>query len=297
MPKPTARSLLSTLSGLLALLTVLPPAWADGFQGTRGLAMGGALRAAAISTPSLYMNPAALSLGRLYHLEAAYQYDNAIQGHLANAAVVDSTNKVGGGLGATYAVSDPDHADRTTYDLRLGLAVPIAQGLSIGGTLKYLHLDQAGAPALGGTAAAGDDPLLDDFTFDAGALLKLGELLSLGVAGYNLTNLQSPEAPLSVGFGAAVSIGGLAVVDADAILDLTTHEKVVSRYAIGGEYFAASRYPIRLGYSIDPRESDQFLSGGVGYVDQRFSTEVSLRQQIAGGSDTTVAASLKFFVH
>jgi len=94
-----------------------------------------------------------------------------------------------------------------------------------------------------------------------------------------------------------VSLGGLAVVDADAILDLTTYDKVVTRYAIGGEYFVANRYPLRLGYSIDPRESDQFVSGGVGYVDQRFATEVSLRQQIAGGSDTTVALSLKFFVH
>lgn len=260
--------------------------------------MGGALRAAAVSTPSLYMNPAGMALGRLYHLEAAYQYDNAAQGHLANASIVDSTNKVGGGLGATYSVSDPDHADRTQYDLRLGFAAPLAQGLSIGGTLKYLHLEQAGTPALGAAAAAAsDEPLLDDFTFDAGAMLKLGEMFALGVAGYNLTNLDTPEAPLEVGFGAAVTLGGLAVIDADAILDLSTYDRVVSRYAIGGEYFAASRYPIRLGYSIDPREHEQFVSGGVGYVDQRFATEISLRQQIAGGSDTTVAAGLKFFVH
>lgn len=284
---------------LLVLLVGEPAAHADlRYQGARGLAMGGALRAAAISTPSLYLNPAAMALGRLYHLEAAYQYDGALQGHLANAAVVDSTNKVAGGLGATYAVSDPDHADRTAYDLRLGMAVPLAQGLSIGGTFKYLHLEQAGTPRLGDAeAAASDDPLLDDFTFDAGALLKLGQLLSLGVAGYNLTNLGTPEAPLEVGFGAAVSLGDVAVVDADMVLDLSTYDKVVARYGIGGEYFAASRYPIRLGYAIDPRAAEQFLSGGLGYVDQRFSAELGLRQQIVGGSDTTVAFGVKFFVH
>lgn len=290
---------LRLLPALLGLFAFEHIAHADvTYQGARGLAMGGALRAAAISTPSLYVNPAALALGRLYHLEAAYQYDGAVQGHLANAAVVDSTNKVAGGLGATYAVSDPDHADRTAYDLRLGMAVPIAQGFSIGGTLKYLHLDQAGTPALGGaTAADNDDPLLDDFTFDAGALLKLGEVISLGAAGYNLTNLGTPEAPLEVGFGAALSLGEVAVVDADVILDLSTYDRAVARYGIGGEYFAANRYPIRLGYAIDPRESRQFLSGGVGYVDQRFSAELGLRQQIVGGDDTTVAFGVKFFVH
>jgi hypothetical protein len=194
-------------------------------------------------------------------------------------------------------VSDPDHADRTAYDLRLGMAMPIAQGFSLVGTLKYLHLDQAGTPALGDPAAASDDALLDDFTFDAGALLKLGQVLSLGVAGYNLTNLGTPEAPLEVGFGAAFSLGDVAVVDAAAVLDLSTYEKVAVRYALGAEYFAANRYPIRLGYSIDPREHVQFLSGGLGYVDQRFSAELGLRQQIVGGSDTTVAFGVKFFVH
>jgi hypothetical protein len=283
---------------LLAVAAVAPAAAADPvYQGARGLAMGGALRAAAMSTPSLYLNPGGLALGRLYHLEAAYQYDGAVQGHLANAAVVDSTNKVAGGLGATYAVSDPDHADRTFYDLRLGLAIPIAQGFSLGGTLKYLHLDQAGTPALGASAAADDDLLLDDFTFDAGAVLKLGQILSLGVAGYNLTNLGTIEAPLEVGFGAAVSLGDVAVIDADAVLDLSTYDDVVARYHLGGEYFAANRYPVRLGYSIDPRDDEQFLSGGVGYVDQRFSAELGLRQQIVGGSDTTVAVGVKFFVH
>jgi hypothetical protein len=294
---PTTRALVPLL-GLVGLVAGESGAAADSlYQGARGLAMGGALRAAALSTPALYMNPAAMALGRLYHLEAAYQYDGAVQGHLANAAVVDSTNKVAGGLGATYAVSDPDHADRTAYDLRLGMAVPIAQGFSLGGTLKYLHLDQAGTPALGAPAAASDDALLDDFTFDAGALLKLGQVLSLGVAGYNLTNLGTPEAPLEVGFGAAFSLGEVAVIDGDAVLDLSTHQKVVARYALGGEYFAANRYPIRLGYSIDPREGLQFLSGGLGYVDQRFSAELGLRQQIVGGSDTTVAFGVKFFVH
>lgn len=292
---PSTRSLLASLALVAAATST---AQADDFIGARGLAMGGALRAAAVSTPSLYMNPAGMAVGRLYHLEAAYQYDNAAQGHLANAAVVDSTNKVGGGLGATYAVSDPDHADRSFYDLRLGLAAPLAQGFSLGLTLKYLHLEQSGTPALGAAAAAAtDEPLLDDFTFDAGAMLRLGEMLTLGVAGYNLTNLGTPEAPLEVGFGAAVTVGGLFVVDADAILDLTTYDRVVSRYAIGGEYFAASRYPLRLGYSIEPRTEEQFFAGGVGYVDQRFSTEVSVRQQIAGGTDTTIAGAIKFFVH
>lgn len=291
------RALLPLL-GLVGWLSGEASAFADPlYEGPRGLAMGGALRAAAMSTPSLYLNPAAMALGRLYHLEAGYQYDGAVQGHLANAAVVDSTNKVAGGLGATYAVSDPDHADRTAYDLRLGLAVPVANGFSIGGTFKYLHLEQDGTSALGASSSASDDPLLDDFTFDAGALLKLGQLLSLGVAGYNLTNLGSPEAPLEVGFGAAVSLGDVAVIDGDVVLDLSTYEKVVARYGIGGEYFAASRYPIRLGYAIDPREGQQFLSGGLGYVDQRFSAEAGLRQQIVGGSDTTVAIGVKFFVH
>src|SRR6185503_6717829 len=121
------------------------------------LAMGGALRAAAVSTPSLYMNPAALAVGRLYHIEGAYQYDGAAEGHLANASVVDSTNAVAGGLGATYSVSDPDHADRTAYDLRIGVGVPVGQSFSLGATVKYIHLVQDGTPRSGVGAAAATD--------------------------------------------------------------------------------------------------------------------------------------------
>jgi hypothetical protein len=237
-------------------------------------------------------------VGRLYHLEAAYQYQDALAAHLASASVVDSTNKLAGGLGATYSVSDPDHADRTAYDVRLGLALPIAQGFSFGGTVKYLRLEQEGVPLHGAAAAADpDEPLLDDFTFDAGVLLALGNFLRIGAAAYNLTNLDTPEAPLEVGFGGAVSLAELAVIDADVVIDLTTYDEAALRWGVGGEYFAANRYPLRIGYAMDPEREEQWISGGLGYVDQRFSADLSLRQRIVGGSDTTVAFGLKFFVH
>ncbi|MBI2897792.1 MAG: hypothetical protein HYY06_29810 [Deltaproteobacteria bacterium] len=283
----------------LVVVVAAPTARAEeAFEGARSLAMGGALRAAAVSNPSLYLNPAALAVGRLYHVEAAYQYEAGAQGHLANASVVDSTNAVAGGIGATYSVSDPDHADRTAYDLRLGLGVPIGRAFSLGATLKYLHLIQDGVPRTGSPVAAEEgEPLLDDLTFDAGALLRVASFLSFGVTGYNLTALDSPEAPMKVGFGAAVNVAELAVIDSDVILDLSTYGKVAARYGIGGEYFAANRYPLRVGYTIDPWLDQQFLSGGLGYVDQRFAAEVSVRQGIAGSSSTTVTAALRFFVH
>ena len=260
----------------------------EGFEGARSLAMGGALRAAAVSTPSLYLNPAALASGQLYHVETAYQYDAASTGHLANAAIVDSTNAIAAGLGALYHVSDVDDLDRTAYDLRLGLAVPFARTFSLGGTIKYLHLSQEGND--------GEQTLLDDFTVDAGALLRLGDLLSIGASGYNLTNLDTPEAPLKVGFGAAVSLLGVAVIDGDVVLDLTTYEQTEARYALGAEYFAANRYPLRIGYAYDAGADAQFLSGGLGYVDQRFAADASLRQQVTNGSSTTLTVALRFFL-
>ena len=59
------------------------------------------------------------------------------------------------------------------------------------------------------------------------------------------------------------------------------------------------RAPLRLGYTFDETRSDQgihILTAGVGYIDPSFALEAALRQEVSGGSDTTVLVNLRYFM-
>ena len=118
------------------------------YESPRSLGMGSALRGAAAANASLYTNPAGLASTKLFHLEAAYQYESADRGHAGNASVVDSTTPVAGGFGATYQAWDPVQKIEG-YDLRLGLAFPASDLLFIGATGKYFRLDASALPEIG----------------------------------------------------------------------------------------------------------------------------------------------------
>src|SRR5262249_32977134 len=66
----------------------------------RGLALGTGSRASALSTSALAYNPAALALGRLYHVEGSVDYIPQVHAVALGGAVVDSvTSKLGAGVG------------------------------------------------------------------------------------------------------------------------------------------------------------------------------------------------------
>jgi opacity protein-like surface antigen len=68
----------------------------------------------------------------------------------------------------------------------------------------------------------------------------------------------------------------------------------------GAEYLIANNWPIRLGYRWDQMLGAHSISGGLGYVSERYGIEVSVRQDVATEDDhlnTHIALALRYFAN
>ena len=270
-------------------------------QHPRSIAMGGAQQAWGGSTTALFVNPANLTLYRVYHLEAIATFGPEARRQSYGGAIADSsTSKLAGGFGGTWSQMDPDGIKRSWTDLRLSLAYPIGDRLSIGMAGRYLRADQrANAGPLGNSRASGgtkDDPIASQFTFDAGIAVGITEQIRLGLTGRNLTAPGGGLMPLGTAGGIGYS-NGTFTAEVDQLLDFSTFNGVRGRTMIGAEYLAADHFPIRAGYRFDAGMKTHALSLGAGYVDKRFSIEVGGRRDVvADHPATTISIGVRIFI-
>lgn len=261
----------------------------------RGVALGGG-GAVQIGTGAVQRNPAALGLTRSYQADGYGFYDPGSTAVTLGAAIADSfSNRIGLGMGLGYAYTftDADHGDLTAHDLRIALALPLGQTAAIGLTGRYLTVDAQYTDA--------DTPpeqreLVDTITLDASFALRLGERVWLAAIGENLTNPGSAWAPVRLGGAAAVMPLEILSLGVDVAFDLTTYDSPAGRYVGYGELLAGARFPLRLAYTFDDGRDVHTVSGGVGYVDQRFGLDLSVRQDVTGASETLLAAGVRLFI-
>lgn len=309
-------SLVGLVAGALAaaLLSVVTPVQADPMstspeqaydQGqiptARGLAMGDALNALGVSTPAIFMNPANLPLARVYHLEAFGAYSPEAQRQTYGLAIADSVINaahISGGLGGTWNEMDPDGLHRVWTDVRAALAAPLGDYLSLGITGRYLNVTQNHGAGPFGPSYASDGnsggSLFNQVTFDAGATAILGDF-RLGLVGHNLTNPGTSIAPTTL-------VGGLAYssqvfsAEIDGMGDFTTFGSTTGRIMAGVELFLAGHYALRGGWRYDSGTAINAASLGLGYVDPRWSAELSARHDLIGDHAGTLGIlSLKYF--
>src|SRR5205085_4583208 len=132
-------------------------------------------------------------------------------------------------------------------------------------------------------------PLFNAFTFDVGATVTPMSGLRLAAVGKNLTNPGTALAPTQVGGGIGYTNETFSI-EGDALADFTTWKATRARFMFGGEAFVASHFPIRLGYRYDDGMKTHAVSGGLGYIDRRWSFEVSLRRDVAGQLPSTLVS-------
>ena len=267
----------------------------------RGLAMGGALSALGVSTTALYLNPANMSLARVYHLEALASFSPEAKRQTYGLAAVDSVlnaSHVAGGLGGTWSLLDPDGIHRSWTDARVAACLPLGDYFSLGATLRWLRVDQsvsAGpfgkSPASDGTR---DNPVFDALTVDAGATGSVGGF-RIAVVGHNLTNPATSLAPTTGTVGLGYSTETLAV-EADGLLDFTTWGGTRGRLMGGGEVFLGERYALRGGWRYDGGTATNAVSFGLGYIDPRWSVELAVRRDVGiDHAGTLGVLSLRYF--
>lgn len=281
---------------VVALLALPAPARAfSDFAGARGLAMGGAGRADARGDQGPLLNPAGMSLSRLYTVEGGYQYVTRDGGHAARASVVDSTSgfKLAGGLFYGYRTASPAGVPAISgHQAGLSLSYPFADRVLLGVTGKYLYLS--------GGRELDDRATHSGFTADVGLAIRVGSLLTVGVAGYNLRDLSTRLAPVSLGYGVALQpIPDLTFV-ADAFHDFTTTDPsrgTVITLAGGLEYMWQRKVIFRAGGGHDGALEHGYLTAGLAALSELGSADVGVRQDVSGQAKLTfIAVGLRLFV-
>ncbi|AKU97573.1 hypothetical protein AKJ09_04237 [Labilithrix luteola] len=267
----------------------------------RAIAMAGAQEAWGGSTIAVFKNPANLPLYRVYHLEGLAAWGPEARRQTYGGAVVDSsTSRLAGGFGGTWSQMDPDGIKRSWADLRLAIAYPLGDRLSIGVTGRYLRATQRVASGPLGASLASDgtsgDPMVNEFTFDAGAAVSITEGLRLGVRGLNLTAPSSTLAPLALAGGIGYS-NQTFTIEADTLIDFKTNESTRPRAMVGAEFLAADHFPLRAGYRYDDGTKTNAVSLGVGYIERKFSVEFGGRRDVSGDHPATLLSiGLRFFI-
>jgi hypothetical protein len=313
-PSPRATLLAASFAGLAGLVAAPRAARADAssttieqgydlgeIQHPRSLALAGANQVFGGSTTALFVNPANLALYRVYHLEGLAAFSPEARRQSYGGAIVDSsTSRLAGGFGGTWNSMDPDGIKRQWADLRLTLAYPLGDRLSVGVTGRYLRATQrTGAGPFGASLASGgtpDDPIVSTFTFDAGASVAITEQLRLAVTGRNLTAPDTGLAPTVLAGGLGWS-NQTVTVEANSLVDFKTYGDPRGRFMGGAEALLADRFPVRLGYRYDAGTKTHALGLGGGYVDRQFSIEVGGRRDIvADHPSTMIGVGLRLFI-
>lgn len=267
----------------------------------RSAAFGGALRAWGSGTTAIFQNPANLAELPVYHIEGIVQLTPEAARQAYGGVIMDSiTNKLAGGVSVVGTFLDPDGIDRTTLDVRIGLAYPITDRFLIGLGGRYIRAEQLGRGPFGDskfsgglTDGEGRFPLLSTATFDAGITLKATESLAISVVGQNLTFPNTGILPTTIGGGIGYSGSGFTL-EVDGLADLTSWGEPTARVMAGGEYLIAGSFPIRAGYRYDHGADQHAVSLGLGYVAREFSVQASVRRAIDEIGPTTVVIGLAY---
>ena len=314
MERYRLRSCLERFPFLLALAALLLAAPLDALgekplTGTlptlnpRAIALGQTLRASASGTSGLYLNPAVIAMTPLYHLELMYQYTGKDNMHMGGVSLVDSvTTVVAAGVAFNYSDITEKRTKHQAFDGRLAIAGGIGNVFYLGATGRYLYLEQnqseskwgpAGKPALPSSGSR----QVNGFTFDAGAALRLGSIVTLGLVGYNLIPSHSIFAPMDLGTGLSLYLLSMLLLEANVVIDFTSHDRVNTEIHFGTELFLAKAVAIRLGYIYDIYYDLHSLSAGLAYIHPKFSIDLGFMHEVIEDGRWQLGFSFKYFVN
>jgi hypothetical protein len=215
-----------------------------------------------------------------------------------------TSNRIAAGLSSRFLFGDNSAGEHSGWEGRISLGAPIGDMVAIGVAGRYGNFTVSNPHAKPEREPIEDEPRdrtfkFKAFTMDAAVTLRLFESLTLSAIGTNLINTDSPLAPLMVG-GAASFGSSYFSVGADVMVDLNLHDSFSGPKVLAGggiEYLTQGVAPLRIGYVYDEGRHTNAITGGLGYIDQRFSIQLSVRQVLDGGyKDTNLFSSIQYFV-
>jgi len=259
----------------------------------RGVGMGTGGRATAMSTSALAYNPAALSIGRLYHVEGNVDYIYGDTTALGASVVDSSTSSVGAGVSFRGFLSGDNGLKG--YDGKLGLAFGFSDQISLGlgGRLLELYTEVPSADMMG----TDEVELAKGFTMDASFRLMPTKGLHLAVLSYNFIDLESQYVPVMAGGSVGLEFAPGMMANVDVLTDVSTYEDPQILTGGGIEVMIANKAPVRAGYSFDAARELHTASIGLGYTDRRVGVDFAVAREVSGGDDMRISAGLRYYVH
>ena len=284
----------SIVSGVLAVTCLLGSAHAetdslDDGLGPREMGVGEAMRASATGATAIGLNPAGLSLNRELVFEGGYGYRASDSASLVGVSACDSTNALPGCFFYSYAGSSPElggmEASRTSHVGGMSLSKLLVPRILVGATAKYFRY----------SSDVMDEPDASGFTFDAGATVRVTDMINVGVSGQNLLGKDSVHFPRAIGGGIlarpiptlAISFDSRWKTDGDG-----------ARFGGGAELFLRGGqmgFPIRAGALHDNGLGSTYVTGGIGIANMKWTLDVGARREVKGGDETLILASMRFF--
>jgi hypothetical protein len=281
----------------LVLAAAVGSARADGDSlvdtlGPREVALGDAMRAGATGASAIALNPAGLPLSREMVFEGGYGYRPSDGASLFGVSACDTTGTAGCFF-YNYAGANPTLDGMTGHTNTnvggLTLAYPFTPRVIFGSTIKYFKFD-SDMPM---------QPSSSGFAWDAGALLRLTDMINIGFAGYNIAGAQSTQFPRAIGGGLQAKVLPILSVNFDARWRLEGAQQG-ARFGGGAELFLSTKngqtgFPIRLGALHDNDLGSTFLSAGLGVSAMKWGFDIAARRAVTNGDELLVIASMRFY--
>lgn len=295
---------------LFCLLLFLAPkeATATGdIYSARSMGMGGTLRASSTGATAILLNPAGMSLARMYSLGATYQHRFSDTGSLFQISIVDSaTRSLAAGIAYSLVHATPEMTiptEKGIYALKekvnehkIGLCLSYPLGdyvfLGVGGhyVSHSIEIPQDAPSSL-------ESIEISAMALDVGLIIKPVDGLYLGFVGYNLISIHDQIYPQSLGLAIAYQAGDMFVAGFDAVLDFTSQPDNMNVDLHGGiEFFLAKQYAVRLGIMHKMFGNKIYASGGFGMILSQIALEAGVRQEIEGGTESQIVFSAQLFL-
>lgn len=274
------------LTLLACLLFTAIPARGDvqprDFVPARAVALP-ASRAIATGNEAIFVNPAGLAAAQRYTIQMDY---SLATGRGANAIVLslaDSVSNPQFATGIAYRyLSTEEGNGYQGWMTDVALGVPVLGLFMLGTRLSYMDYTAHGRN-------------LKRFTGDVGFLVPIGPVM-IGGTGFNLINVDSPEAPRGFAAGLAFGDDRTFRIAADLRYEWIPNDANAFRaLAVAGEHLLMGAFPLRVGYEWDDLRGTQFLTAGVGALLPPVGADVSARYDMKSGVYQWIFA-LKLFV-
>jgi hypothetical protein len=266
-----------------ALAAELPPPGGP-LELTGARSMGtGAATAGTTGTEGIFANPGAVGVRTGYVAEALGVLERrgaSTSARYAGLAVVDA---VSAPVAFSVAYLASSAGERQGHLLYLGMAGPISERMHLGIQGHWVKL-------------GGPEPV-NTITADAGLNWQLTDLVTLGVAGFNLTPTHHPTLlPQAMGAGLAVGSDTFIRVQADWRGAFLPHGQLANRYAAGAAGLLGGMWVLRAGFIRDEAPKTSWWSSGLGVVTgDGFSLDVGFKQAFGAPSAREMALSLRYF--